>query len=226
MRILVVEDEPAIADFVQRGLRAEGHQVEVAHDGPAGEERALSGDMDLVVLDRMLPGRDGLQILQTVRAQYPELPVILLTARAEVADRVQGLDAGATDYVSKPFAFEELAARVRAHLRAPVQVKATELTAAGIHADLLTREVTRDGEAIQLSAKEFELLSYFLRHAGQVLSREQLLSAVWGYDFDPQTNIVEVYVGYLRRKLALPGSPAPIQTLRSVGYRLKDHKET
>lgn len=225
VRILVVEDEPAIADFVQRGLRAEGHQVEVAHDGPTGEERALSGEMDLVVLDRMLPGRDGLQILQTVRAQHPELPVILLTARAEVADRVQGLDAGATDYVSKPFAFEELAARVRAHLRAPVQVKATELTAAGIHADLLTREVTRDGEPMQLSAKEFELLAHFLRHAGQVLSREQLLSAVWGYDFDPQTNIVEVYVGYLRRKLALPGSPAPIQTLRSVGYRLKDQQE-
>ena len=221
MRILVVEDEPAIADFVQRGLRAEGHQVEIAHDGVTGQERALAGDIDLVVLDRMLPGRDGLEVLRTIRAEKPGLPVILLTARAEVADRVEGLDAGATDYVSKPFAFEELAARVRAHLRRPVQAKTTELEAGGIHADLLTREVTRDGQSIHLSAKEFELLAHFLRHPNQVLSREQLLSAVWGYDFDPQTNIVEVYVGYLRRKLALPASPAPIQTLRSVGYRLR-----
>jgi DNA-binding response OmpR family regulator len=222
VRILVVEDEPAIADFVQRGLRAEGHQVEVVHDGISGQERALAPGIDLLVLDRMLPGRDGLEVLRAVRAQKPALPVILLTARAEVADRVEGLDAGATDYVSKPFAFEELAARVRAHLRAPVQAKATELTAGGIHVDLLSREVTRDGQQIHLSAKEFELLAHFLRHPNQVLSREQLLSAVWGYDFDPQTNIVEVYVGYLRRKLALPSSPAPIQTLRSVGYRLRD----
>jgi two-component system copper resistance phosphate regulon response regulator CusR len=222
VRILVVEDEPAIADFVQRGLQAEGHQVEIAVDGPSGQERALAAEVDLVVLDRMLPGRDGLQVLRAVRAERPALPVILLTARAEIADRVEGLDAGATDYVSKPFAFEELAARVRAHLRAPAQVKATELSAGGIHADLLTREVTREGNQIHLSAKEFELLAHFLRHPNQVLSREQLLSAVWGYDFDPQTNIVEVYVGYLRKKLALPESPAPIQTLRSVGYRLRD----
>ncbi len=222
MRILVVEDEPAIADFVQRGLQAEGHQVEIAVDGPSGQERAMAAEIDLVVLDRMLPGRDGLEVLKAVRAERPALPVILLTARAEIADRVEGLDAGATDYVSKPFAFEELAARVRAHLRAPAQVKATELSAGGIHADLLTREVSRDGALIHLSAKEFELLTHFLRHPNQVLSREQLLSAVWGYDFDPQTNIVEVYVGYLRKKLALPDSPAPIQTLRSVGYRLRD----
>jgi two-component system copper resistance phosphate regulon response regulator CusR len=222
VRILVVEDEPAIADFVQRGLQAEGHQVEIAVDGPTGQDRALAVEIDLVVLDRMLPGLDGLQVLRAVRAERPALPVILLTARAEVADRVEGLDAGATDYVSKPFAFEELAARVRAHLRAPAQAKATELAAGGIHADLLTREVTRDGVHIHLSAKEFELLAHFLRHPNQVLSREQLLSAVWGYDFDPQTNIVEVYVGYLRKKLALPDSPTPIQTLRSVGYRLRD----
>ncbi len=222
VRILVVEDEPAIADFVQRGLQAEGHQVEIAADGPSGQDRAMAEEIDLVVLDRMLPGRDGLQVLKAVRAERPALPVILLTARADVADRVEGLDAGATDYVSKPFAFEELAARVRAHLRAPAQVKATELSAGGIHADLLTREVTREGTPIHLSAKEFELLAHFLRHPNQVLSREQLLSAVWGYDFDPQTNIVEVYVGYLRKKLALPDSPTPIQTLRSVGYRLRD----
>jgi DNA-binding response OmpR family regulator len=220
MRILVVEDEGAIADFVERGLRAEGHSVDVASDGPSGEARALSSEVDLVVLDAMLPGKDGLDVLRAIRARKPGLPVLMLTARGEVADRVAGLDAGATDYIVKPFAFAELAARVRAHLRAPAQVAASRLSAAGIDVDLLTREVTRDGEAVRLSAKEFELLTHFLRHPNQVLSREQLLSAVWGYDFDPGTNIVEVYVGYLRRKLALPDRPAPIQTLRSMGYRL------
>jgi DNA-binding response OmpR family regulator len=220
MRILVVEDEAGIADFVQRGLTAEGHQVEVAGDGPSGERRALESEVDLVVLDRMLPGRDGLAVLGRIRAVKPALPVIVLTARGEVADRVEGLDAGATDYVVKPFAFDELAARVRAHLRTPAQPEATRLSAAGIEMDLLSREVVRDGEPVRLSAKEFELLAHFLRHPNQVLSREQLLSAVWGYDFDPKTNVVEVYVGYLRRKLGREGRPAPIETLRSVGYRL------
>jgi DNA-binding response OmpR family regulator len=222
MRILIVEDEPAIADFVERGLRAEGHAVEVAYDGPDGERRALESEIDLLVLDRMLPGKDGLAVLRAIREAKPAMPVIVLTARAEVADRVEGLDAGATDYLVKPFAFEELAARVRAHLRTPVQSRATELSAAGISMDLLSREVSREGTPVHLSAKEFDLLAHFLRHPNQVLSREQLLSAVWGYDFDPQTNIVEVYVGYLRRKLSLPGRPAPIDTLRSVGYRLTD----
>jgi DNA-binding response OmpR family regulator len=220
MRILVVEDEAAIADFVERGLRAEGHSVDVASDGPSGEARALGTDVDLVVLDAMLPGKDGLDVLRAIRERKPGLPVLMLTARGEVADRVAGLDAGATDYIVKPFAFAELAARVRAHLRAPAQVAAARLSAAGIDVDLLTREVTRDGVPVRLSAKEFELLTHFLRHPNQVLSREQLLSAVWGYDFDPGTNIVEVYIGYLRRKLALPDRPAPIQTLRSMGYRL------
>lgn len=220
VRILVVEDEAGIADFVQRGLTAEGHQVEVAADGLTGERRALAADVDLVILDRLLPGRDGVEVLRGIRAAKPALPVIMLTALGEVADRVGGLDAGATDYLVKPFAFAELAARVRAHLRAPAQSSPTTLEAAGIRADLLSREATRDGMAITLSAKEFELLTYFLRHPNQVLSREQLLSAVWGYDFDPQTNVVEVYVSYLRRKLARSGTPAPIDTLRSMGYRL------
>jgi DNA-binding response OmpR family regulator len=220
MRILVVEDEAAIADFVQRGLTAEGHQVEVAGDGPSGERRALESDVDLVVLDRMLPGRDGLDVLGRIRAVKPSMPVIVLTARGEIADRVAGLDAGATDYVVKPFAFEELAARVRAHLRGPSHGATTRLAAAGIELDLVTREVSRDGERVHLSAKEFELLAHFLRHPNHVLSRAQLLSAVWGYDFDPRTNVVDVYVGYLRRKLGRAGSPAPIETLRSMGYRL------
>ncbi|MDX6664848.1 MAG: two-component system, OmpR family, response regulator, partial [Solirubrobacteraceae bacterium] len=181
---------------------------------------ALTGRYTFVILDLLLPGRDGLDVLRGIRRTKPALPVIMLTARGEVADKVAGLDAGATDYVTKPFSVEELLARVRAHLRAPEQGEATRLEAAGIVVDLLRRSVTRDGVESQLSAKEFELLAYFLRHPGQVLSREQILSAVWGYDHDPRTNIVEVYVGYLRRKLALADRPVPIETVRSVGYRL------
>ncbi|MGI8920342.1 MAG: response regulator transcription factor [Solirubrobacteraceae bacterium] len=222
MRILVVEDEPAIADFIERGLSAEGHTVSSALDGIEGERRALLEDVDLVVLDVMLPGRDGLSVLRSLRDAKPSLPVILLSARSEVTDRVAGLDHGATDYVTKPFAFDELAARVRAHLRGPEQVQSTVLEAAGIRLDLLTRRVERDGTQIHLSAKEFELLAFLLRHPGKALSRSQMLSAVWGMDFDPGTNIVEVYVGYLRRKLATSGRPAPIETVRSVGYRLRD----
>ncbi len=220
MRILVVEDEVAIADFIQRGLDAEGHAVGTALDGGDGERRALDEEVDLVILDIMLPDRSGIDVLEAIRARKPTLPVIVLSARAEIEDRVAGLDAGATDYVTKPFSFEELAARVRAHLRAPHQATATVLEAAGIHLDLLSRRVEREGEPVHLSAKEFELLAYFLRNPGRALSRQQILSAVWGYDFDPGTNVVEVYVRYLRRKLAVGGRPAPIETLRSVGYRL------
>jgi DNA-binding response OmpR family regulator len=223
MKILVVEDETAIADFVQRGLEAEGYSVACADDGPDGERQALDDDVDLVVLDLMLPGRDGLSVLGSIRESKPALPVIVLTARDAVEDKVAGLDGGATDYVTKPFSFDELTARIRAHLRdTGHQREATELDAAGIHVDLLSREVMLGKEAVHLSSREFDLLVYFMRHAGEVLSREQILSAVWGYDFDPGTNVVEVYVGYLRRKLASNGGPARIETLRSVGYRLTD----
>jgi DNA-binding response OmpR family regulator len=215
-----VEDEAAIADFVQRGLQAEGHAVDCAADAETGERHALEDDVDLVILDVMLPDRSGLEVLRAVRRDKPALPVIVLSARAEVEDRVTGLDLGATDYVTKPFSFDELAARVRAHLRTPSQADATSLAAGDLRLDLLSRRVERDGHAIHLSAKEFELLAYFLRNAGRALSRTQILSAVWGYDFDPGTNVVEVYVRYLRRKLALPDRPAPIETIRSVGYRL------
>jgi DNA-binding response OmpR family regulator len=224
VRILVVEDEPAIADFLRRGLQAEGYAVDCAHDGLEGERRALSGEVDLVILDVMLPQRDGMDVLDTIRARKPALPVIMLTARGEVEDKVSALDSGANDYVTKPFSFDELAARVRAHLRSPEQGRATELSVAGIRLDFLTRRVERGGMPITLSAREFELLAYFMRHPGQVLSKQQILSAVWGYDFDPGTNVVEVYVGYLRRKLAAYGGPAPIETLRSVGYRLVDRE--
>jgi DNA-binding response OmpR family regulator len=220
MRILVAEDEPAIADFIEHGLTAEGHAVTVAYNGEDALSLALSEDFALIVLDRMLPGRDGIEVLRALRAVKPELRVIMLTARTDVDARVEGLDAGAVDYMTKPFAFDELAARVRAHLRTPTQAQSTRLEGLGIVLDLLTRRVTRDGREVALSTKEFDLLAYFLRHPANVLSREQILSAVWGYSHDPGTNIVEVYVSYLRRKLSRPGSPAPIVTVRSVGYRL------
>jgi DNA-binding response OmpR family regulator len=220
MRILVAEDEPAIADFVEHGLSAEGYAVTVAATGDSALELALSEDFGLMILDRMLPGRDGIEVLEALRAARPDLRVIMLTARTGIDDRVEGLDAGAVDYITKPFAFDELAARVRAQLRAPSQQQSTRLEALGIELDLLTRRVTRDGSEVALSSKEFDLLAYFLRHPANVLSREQILSAVWGYSHDPGTNIVEVYVSYLRRKLGRPGSPAPIVTVRSVGYRL------
>jgi DNA-binding response OmpR family regulator len=222
MRILLVEDERGIADFVERALRAQGHAVEVAADGVVGGHRAVGSDLDLVILDVMLPGRSGLEILEEIRAVKPALPVIMLTARGEVADKVAGLDAGATDYMTKPFSVEELLARVRAHLRTPVQPETTRLHVADIELDMLRRTVTRDGEPVHLSAKEFDLLAYFMRHPGQVLSRQQILNGVWDYNHDPGTNIIEVYVGYLRRKLALADRPVPIQTVRSAGYRLVD----
>jgi len=220
MRILVAEDEPAIADFIERGLNAEGYAVTVAHDGAGALALALAEDFALVILDRMLPECDGIELLERLRPVKPGLPVIMLTAKTGIDDRVAGLDAGAVDYMTKPFAFDELAARVRAHLRMPGQETPTRLRALDIELDLLSRRVTRDGVEVALSAKEFDLLAYFVRHPGNVLSREQILSAVWGYSHDPGTNIVEVYVSYLRRKLRRPGSPAPIITVRSVGYRL------
>ena len=168
----------------------------------------------------MLPGRSGIEILEEVRRAKPVLPVIMLTARAQVADKVRGLDAGATDYMTKPFSVEELLARVRAHLRTPAQVAATHVAAGGIEMDLLRRTVTRDGEPVHLSSKEFDLLAYLVRNPGSALSREQILNTVWAEDLDVSANAVEVYVGYLRRKLATPERPTPIETVRSVGYRL------
>jgi DNA-binding response OmpR family regulator len=220
MEILVVEDEAGIADFLARGLEAEGYSVTAAADGILGEQLALSPGTDLVVLDRMLPGRDGIEVLAAIRRVKPALPVILLTAKAEVADRVEGLDLGATDYVTKPFAFEELLARIRARLRESDDGSETSLEAAGIRLNLLTREASRGERVVSLPEREAGLLAYLMRHAGRICRREEILAAVWKYDHDPGTNVVQVYVGYLRRKLDLPGSPAPIETVRSVGYRL------
>jgi DNA-binding response OmpR family regulator len=224
MEILIVEDEAGIADFLARGLEAEGYGVTVAADGISGERQALAPDTDLVILDRMLPGRDGIEVLATIKRSKPALPVILLTAKAEIDDRVEGLDLGATDYVTKPFAFDELLARIRARLRESDDASETTLTASGIRLDLLTREATRAGHVVRLPDREAELLAYLMRHAGQVCTREEILSAVWDYEHDPGTNVVQVYVGYLRRKLSLPDCPVPIETVRSVGYRLSDRK--
>lgn len=220
MEILVVEDELGIADFLERGLRAEGYVVTVAGDGEAGARLALEPQIDLVVLDRMLPGIDGLEVLERVRRSRPLLPVIMLTARGEIADRVEGLESGATDYVTKPFAFAELLARIRARLRDGAGSERV-IEAAGIRLDLIEREARRDGVATRLPDREADLLAYLMRNEGRVCTRDELLSSVWGYDHDPGTNIVQVYVGYLRRKLARPGSPAPLETVRSVGYRLR-----
>jgi DNA-binding response OmpR family regulator len=224
MQILVVEDESGIADFLERGLRAEGYAVRVASDGEEGARIALDPEIDLVVLDRMLPRLDGLEVLELVRRARPLLPVIMLTAKAEVADRVEGLDSGATDYVTKPFAFEELLARIRARLRDGGGNSETAIEAAGIRLDLLSREARRGEVVTRLPEREAALLAYLMRNEGRVCTRETLLASVWGYDHDPGTNVVQVYVGYLRRKLARPGSPAPIETVRSVGYRLRQRR--
>jgi DNA-binding response OmpR family regulator len=219
-RLLVIEDEPGIVDFVRRGLEAEGFIVEAALDGIEGERMALSGDFDAVVLDLMLPGRDGLEILAAVRREHPTLPVIVLTARGEIEDRVTGLEAGAVDYLVKPFSMAELVARVRAQLRVIAEVSTSTLEAEGIEVDLLSRRVRRDGQPVLLSTTEFELLVFLMRRHGSVVSREDILGSVWGYEHDPATNVVDVYVGYLRRKLGTADRPAPIHTVRAVGYRL------
>jgi DNA-binding response OmpR family regulator len=219
-RVLLIEDEPGIVDFVKRGLQAEGFSVEAALDGIEGERLALREDFDGIVLDLMLPGRSGLEILAALRRAKPSVPVIVLTARGEIEDRVEGLDAGAADYLVKPFSLAELVARVRAQLRVLAEASSSTLSVEGIEVNLITRKVRRGARAVQLSTTEFELLVYLMRHRGQALSREQILSAVWGYEHDPATNVVDVYVGYLRRKLGSPEEPAPIYTVRAVGYRL------
>ena len=221
-RVLVVEDEPGIVDFVRRRLESEGFDVETALDGERGGQLALGGGFDAVVLDLMLPLRSGLSILEGLRRARPALPVIVLTARGEVEDRVAGLEAGAVDYLVKPFSADELIARLRAHLRAVEEASESVVKADGVEVDLLTRRVRCDGRQVALSATELDLLVHLLRHRGQVLSREQIRGAVWGYEHDTATNVVDVYIGYLRRKLGTPERPAPIHTVRSVGYRFGD----
>ena len=219
-RILIVEDEERIASFVAKGLRAEGHQATVASDGPSGLDHAMSGEFDLVVLDIGLPGLDGYAVLDQLRSQGSRVPVIVLTARDSVGDTVTALEGGADDYMPKPFRFAELNARVKLRLRQTAgggngAAQLDALDAGGVRLDLRTRRATVAGREVELSAREFALAEIFLRNAGQVLSREQLLDHVWGMDFDPGSNVVDVYVGYLRKKL---GAGA-IATVRGMGYR-------
>jgi DNA-binding response OmpR family regulator len=217
--VLVVEDEPGIVDFLQRGLSSYGYVVSTALNGIEGTEKALTEAIDLMVLDLMLPGRSGMQVLATIREAKPALPVIALTARGDLDDRIAGLDAGLVDYLTKPFSLRELAARIRAQLRAASEATSTTIVGGDVELDLLTRQVRRQGDLIRLSSTEFELLAYLMRNRNRVLSREQILRAVWGYDYDPGTNVVDVYIGYLRRKLRRGDSAAPIVTVRTVGYR-------
>jgi DNA-binding response OmpR family regulator len=220
LRVLVVEDEPGIRDFLSRGLENAGFLTTTAADGTTGEQLALAETFDAIVLDLMLPGRTGLEILASVRESKPNVPVLVLTARGRVEDRVGALEAGAIDYLVKPFAMPELVARLRAQLRASARVSETIVSGAGIEANLVNRRVLREGQPINLSSTEFDLVLFLLRHRGRVLTRQQILSSVWGYNHDTATNNVDVYIGYLRKKLALPGNPAPIFTVRGVGYRL------
>ena len=216
-RILIAEDEDRIASFVEKGLRANGFVTTVASDGDSALELGRSGAFDLIVLDLGLPGRDGFTVLRLLREERVRTPVIILTARDTVGDTVAGLEGGADDYMTKPFRFEELLARVRLRLRAGESTpEVSVLVTDGVSLDLRTRRAKVDGQTIDLTAREFLLLELFLRHPGQVLSREQILSHVWGYDFDPGSNIVDVYVRALRKKL---GADC-IGTVRGMGYRL------
>ncbi|MCW2805429.1 MAG: hypothetical protein QOF52_2310 [Propionibacteriaceae bacterium] len=214
--ILIAEDEPRIAAFVEKGLKAAGHSPTIARDGREALDHASSGEFDLMVLDIGLAVLDGFQVLEALRGQGSQLPVIILTARDSVTDTVAGLEGGADDYMAKPFRFEELLARVRIRLRDQGGAQSVQLTTADLSLDLRTRMVSVSGRAVELSSREFALLETFMRHPGQVLSREQLLSRVWGYDFDPGSNVVDVYVRYLRNKIG----GDRILTVRGAGYRL------
>lgn len=216
-RILIAEDESRIAAFVEKGLRASGFAVTIAADGRAALTEAQTGQYDLMILDIGLPDRNGFEILETLRGEGNQIAVIVLTARDSAADTVRGLESGANDYMSKPFRFDELLARVRLRLKDSQSEPLGTLQSRGLELDLKTRRISVDGTAYDLSAREFALAEEFIRHPDQVLSREQLLSRVWGLDFDPGSNIVEVYVRYLRGKIGADR----IETVRGMGYRLK-----
>jgi DNA-binding response OmpR family regulator len=222
MRILVVEDERKVANFISQGLQEEGHTVEVAKDGEAALDLLENGPpYDLIVLDVMLPRLGGLAVLRAARAARVRSPVLMLTARDAIADKVAGLDAGADDYLTKPFSFDEFLARVRALLRRADGGREPVLKLADLTLDPATREVARGGRRIELTAREHALLEYFLRNPGRVLTRALLAEHVWGLDFDPESNVVDVYVGYLRRKIDGPGDARLLHTVRGAGYVLR-----
>lgn len=226
MRILLIEDEPKIAQAVKRGLEQESYAVDVVYDGAEGRARALAGQFDLLILDRMLPGQiDGLDICRALRQEGLHQPVLVLTAKDKTTDRVEGLDTGADDYLVKPFSFEELLARVRALLRRPKQTLGTVLTVSDLELIRDSFKVSRAGQPIELSHKEFALLEYLMRHAGQIVTKDQIIRHVWDFDSDILPNTVEAFIGSLREKIdrPWPGSPM-IKTVRGFGYQLGEAK--
>jgi len=216
-RILIVEDEPGMASFIDKGLRSRGYITKVLTDGASAVSIASDSDFDLAILDLGLPDIDGLSVLRELRRRGEQMPVVILTARDDTNDMIEGLDAGAGDYITKPFKLDELLARIRVQLRGGANTETVVLEAAGVTLDLRTRKALVDGKVVDLTAREFTMLETFMGHSGQVLSREQLLAHVWGYDYDPGSNVVEVYVGYLRKKLG----EGRIETVRGMGYRLE-----
>ncbi len=221
MKILVVEDDPKIRSFIRRGLKEQGFAVEVCGDGDQGLSHAISAAFDAIVLDIMLPGRDGLSLLRELRERKNAVPVILLTARSSLAERVEGLGLGADDYLTKPFYMEELIARLHAVVRRSSGEPVSVLRVADLVVDLISREVKRGEDELELTAREFNLLQLLMRSPGRVLTRTQILEHVWGYDFDPQTNVVDVYIRRVRRKIDRGDSPSLIETVRGVGYRFR-----
>jgi DNA-binding response OmpR family regulator len=223
VRILVVEDDPKISRFLLKGLREENHVVDLAEDGEAADERGQVEMYDVILLDVLLPGCDGFEVCRRLRAAGVDTPILMLTARDAVQDRIRGLDAGADDYLPKPFAFDELLARIRALTRRGRTHALTSVVSVGsLAVDTEARVSTVNGEPLSLTATEYRLLEHLARHAGQVVSREQLAEHVWGAEYDPFSNLADVYVGYLRRKLDLEGNPPRIQTVRGLGYMLKE----
>ena len=216
-RILIAEDEARISSFIEKGLRSRGMTTTVADNGNDALDMALDGDFDLLILDLGLPGRDGFSVLTRLRERNASLPVIILTARDNVSDTVAALEAGADDYITKPFRFDELVARIHARLRPERTPEQTVLQVGGATLDLIGRRLEVDGQVMDLTGREFALAELFFRHPGQVLSRQQILDRIWGYDFEPESNIVEVYVRYLRLKLGADW----IDTVRGMGYRFE-----
>ena len=225
MRLLIVEDEPNIAAFLDRGLSEEGYAVDVVHNGNDALDWAASAEYDAIVLDVLLPGRDGFAVCRELRARGVQTPVLMLTARDAVDDRVTGLDSGADDYLVKPFAFKELLARLRALTRRPIESRSTQLRVADLTLDTLARTAQRGDRRIELTAKEYSLLEYLMRHPGRVLSRTQIAEHVWDFDFLSESNVVDVYIRYLRRKIDDGFERKLIKTMRGAGYLISAEAE-
>ena len=221
MHILLVEDEAKVARFIKEGLTAEGYEVEIAADGKSGEKKALDGDFDLILLDVLLPKKNGFEVLHALRSSGLRTPIMMLTARSATEDVVQGLDHGAEDYLTKPFAFNELLARIRSLLRRERQ-SPTVYRLADLHLNTMTRKATRGGTAIELTAREFALLEYLMRHPHKLITRQQLAKEIWGFNFDPGTNIIDVYINHLRKKIDQGFEKKLLHTERGKGYYVSD----